>query len=73
MTVAREGPRGGFPWEKTTKRPIAPISCSAALAENHDVRLSSKKVACSLLVPPTSTGNPGSVYTHCETALAPKS
>jgi hypothetical protein len=36
----------GFPWEKTTKRPIASrISCSAALAENKYVRLSSQKVA----------------------------
>jgi hypothetical protein len=44
------------------------ISCSAALAENNDVRLSSRKVACSPVVPTTSTGNPGSVYTNCETA-----
>ena len=56
--------RSGFPWEKTTKRPVAPrISCGAALAENNYVRLSSRKVACSSAVPPTSTGNPGSVYT----------
>jgi hypothetical protein len=34
------------------------------------VRLSSLKVAGSSGVPPTSTGNPGSVYTHRETALA---
>ena len=61
--------RCGFPWEKTTKRPVAPrISCGAALAENNYVRLSSRKVACSSAVPPTSTGNPGSVYTNCETA-----
>jgi hypothetical protein len=33
------------------------------------VRLSSQKVACSSVVPPTSTGNPGSVYTNRETAL----
>jgi hypothetical protein len=51
--------RCGFPREKTTKRPIAPrISCSAALAKNNDVRLSSRKVACSSVVPTTSTGNP---------------
>jgi hypothetical protein len=63
--------RCGFPWEKTTKRPVASrISCSAALAENNDVRLSSRKVACSSVVPPTSTGNPGPVYTNCETACA---
>jgi hypothetical protein len=63
--------RCGFPWEKTTKRPIASrISCGAALAENNYVRLSSMKVASSSVVPPTSTGNPGSVYTNCETALA---
>jgi hypothetical protein len=63
--------RCGFPWEKTTSRPVASrISCSAALAENNDVRLSSRKVACSSVVPTTSTGNPGSVYTDCETAYA---
>ena len=62
--------RCGFPWEKTTKRPVAPrISCGAALAENNYVRLSSRKVAWSSAVPPTSTGNPGSAYTNCETAL----
>jgi hypothetical protein len=44
------------------------ISCSAALAENNDVRLSSRKVAWSSVVPTTSTGNPGSVYTNCEIA-----
>jgi hypothetical protein len=63
--------RCGFPWEKTTKRPVASrISCSAALAKNNDVRLSSRKVACSSVVPTTSTGNPGSVCIHCETAYA---
>jgi hypothetical protein len=63
--------RCGFPREKTTKRPIAPrISSSAALAKNNDVRLSSRKVACSSVVPTTSTGNPGSVCTNCETAYA---
>jgi hypothetical protein len=36
----------------------------------HNVRLSSLKVACSSVVPTTSTGNPASVYTNCETALA---
>jgi hypothetical protein len=55
----------------TTKRPVASrISCGAALAENNDVRLSSRKVACGSVVPTTSTGNPGSVYTNCETAYA---
>jgi hypothetical protein len=58
-----------FLGRKPRKGPIAPrISCSAALAGNHYVRLSSKKVACGSVVPPTSTGNPGSIYTNCETA-----
>ena len=61
--------RCGFPWKKTTKGLSLPrISCSAALAENTDVRLSSRKVACSSVVPTRCTGNPGSVYTNCETA-----
>jgi hypothetical protein len=34
------------------------------------VRLSSRKVACSSVFPTTSTGNPGSVCTNCETAYA---
>jgi hypothetical protein len=34
------------------------------------VRLSLRKAACSSMAPPSSTGNPGSVYTNCETALA---
>ena len=34
------------------------------------VRLSSRKAACSSMAPPTSTGNPGSIYTNCETAIA---
>src|SRR5665213_3181648 len=60
----------GFPWEKTTKRTFATrISCSAPLAESNDVRLSSRKAACS----PWSHLAPqeirGSVYTHCETPL----
>src|ERR1700678_4081904 len=63
--------RCGFLWEKTTKRPISSrISCIATLAEDNDVRLSLRKVACSSVAPTTSTGNPGSVYTNCETALA---
>jgi hypothetical protein len=45
------------------------ISCSAALVERSDVRLSSRKAACSSMTPQSSTGNPGSVYTNCETAL----
>ena len=46
----REIARCGFPWEKTTKRPLAPrISCGAALAEDNLVRLSSRKVACSFV------------------------
>jgi hypothetical protein len=34
-----------------------------------DVRLSLRKAACSSMAPPSSTGNPGSVYTNCETAI----
>jgi hypothetical protein len=34
------------------------------------VRLSARKAACSPVAPQRSTGNPGSVYTNCETALA---
>jgi hypothetical protein len=32
------------------------------------VRLSSRKAACSSVAPQSSTGNPGLVYTNCETA-----
>ena len=40
--------RCGFPWEKTTEKACrSRISCGAALAENNEVRLSSRKVACS--------------------------
>jgi len=49
---------------------VSRISCSAALTEGNDVRLSSRKAACSSMAPPSSTGNPGSVYTNCETAVA---
>jgi hypothetical protein len=48
---------------------VSRISCSAALTEGNDVRLSSRKAACSSMAPPSSTGNPGSVYTNCETAV----
>jgi hypothetical protein len=41
----------------------------AALTEGDDVRLSSRKAACSSMAPPSSTGNLGSVYTNCETAI----
>jgi hypothetical protein len=34
------------------------------------VRLSSRKAACSSVAPQSSTGNPGSVYTNSETAIA---
>src|SRR5277367_4090769 len=34
----------------------------------HRVRLSSRKAACCSVAPTSSTGNPGSVYTNCETA-----
>jgi hypothetical protein len=63
--------RSGFPWEKTTKGDMAPPDfLRAALTEGNDVRLSSRKAACSSRAPPSSTGNPGSVYTNCETAVA---
>src|SRR5580658_6038975 len=63
--------RSGFPWEKTTKRRLAfPDFLRAALTEGNDVRLSLRKAACSLMAPPSSTGNPGLVYTNCETAVA---
>jgi len=42
----------------------------AALTEGNHVGLSSRKVASSSMTPPSSTGNPGSVYTICETAVA---
>ena len=64
--------RSGFPWEKTTKGSLAfPDFLRAALTEGNDVRLSSRKAACSSMAPPSSTGNPGSVYTNCETASVP--
>ena len=63
--------RSGFPWEKSTKRSVAPPDfLRAALTEGNDVRLSSRKAACSSMAPPSSTGNPGSVYTNCKTAVA---
>jgi hypothetical protein len=37
--------------------------------EGNDVRLSLRKAACSSMAPPSSTGNPGPVYTNCETAV----
>ena len=52
--------RRGFLWKKTTKRPIAsPDFLQRSTRREHYVRLSSRKVACSSVVPPTSTGNPG--------------
>jgi hypothetical protein len=42
----------------------------AALTESNDVRLSSRKAACSFDGTTKLTGNPGSVYTNCETALS---
>jgi hypothetical protein len=45
--------RCGFSWRKTTKMSIASrISCSAAPVERSDVRLSSRKAACSSVAPP---------------------
>ena len=38
-------------------------------SEGNDVRLSLRKAACSSMAPPSSTGNPASVYTNCETAV----
>ena len=62
--------RSGFPWEKTTKRSLAaPDFLHTALTDGNHVRLSLRKAACSSMAPPSSTGNPGSVYTNCETAL----
>ena len=50
---------------------MAPLDfLRAALIEGNDVRLSSRKAACSSRASPSSTGNPGSVYTNCETAVA---
>ena len=40
---------------------------SAALIERSEVRLSSRKAACGSVAPQSSAGNPGSVYTNCET------
>jgi hypothetical protein len=55
----------------TTKGDVAPPDfLRAALTEGNHVRLSSRKAACSSMAPPSSTGNPGSVYTNCETAGA---
>ena len=62
--------RSGFPWEKTTKDDVAPPDfLRAALTEGNEVRLSSRKAACSSMGLPSSTGNPGSDYTNCETAV----
>ena len=44
----------------------SPDFLRAALTEGTDVRLSSRKAACSSMAPPSFTGNPGSVYTDCE-------
>ena len=63
--------RCGFPWKKTTRRPAAsPIPCSAAPIEEATCGFLGGKHACSSLAAQSSTGNPVSVYTHCETALA---
>jgi hypothetical protein len=53
--------RSGFPWEKTTKGDVASVytNCETALVERSDVRLSSRKAACSLVAPQRSTENPG--------------
>jgi hypothetical protein len=62
--------RSGFPWEKTTKGDVAPPDfLRAALIEGNDVRLSSRKAACSSMAPPSSTGNPGSAHINCETTI----
>jgi hypothetical protein len=42
----------------------------AALTDGNYVRLSSRKAACGLMAPASSTGNPASVYTNRETAVA---
>ena len=41
----------------------------AALCEGNHVRLSSRKAAYGSMAPSRSTGNPGSDYTSCETAV----
>jgi hypothetical protein len=52
-----------------------------SLGENYERRRGSPRIsyarhlpraACGSMAPPSSTGNPGSVYTNCETALAGK-
>ncbi len=50
-------------WRILLKPPIE-------LSEGNDVRLSLRKAAYSSVALPSSTGNPGSVYTNCETAVA---
>jgi hypothetical protein len=59
-------------WHQTSSagNPGFPDFLHAALTEGNDVRLSLRKAASSSMAPTSSTGNPGSVYTNCETALA---
>jgi hypothetical protein len=60
-----------FSLEENHKDPVAfPDFLHVALTEGNDVRLSLRKAASSSMAPTSSTGNPGSVYTNCETALA---
>src|ERR1700722_73271 len=48
--------RSGFPWEKTTKGEVAPpYFLRAELTEGREVRLSSRKAACSSMAPSSST------------------
>ena len=62
-----------FLGRKPRKDPwISRISCNAALARISHVRLSSRKAAFRFMAPANSAVNPGSVYTNCETAVAPE-
>jgi hypothetical protein len=58
-----------FLGENHERRRGSPDFLRAALTEGNDVRLSSRKAACSSMAPTSCTGNPGSVYTNCETAI----
>ena len=55
--------------ENHERRRGSPDFLRAALNGGNDVRLSLRKAACRSMAPPSFTGNPGSVYTNCETAL----
>jgi hypothetical protein len=54
--------------ENHEKAYLFPDFLRAALTEDNNVRLSSRKAACGSMASPSFTGNPGSVYTNGETA-----